>query len=133
MGSGLAYCLNAVNSFRRTRFWPELLGLLHWVRTLCLRVPSILGGISVAVGQPSGRDFGADARHCVGVRVLLCRRDDFELDVLLHRTYRFLDPDCGVFGRCGMALAEAKLKLLVRHVAVLEVKPPEDVRERQDL
>ena len=34
-------------------------------------------------------------------------RDDFKLDLLLHLTYRFLNPDYRVFACCGMALREA--------------------------
>jgi len=110
---GLAYCLNAINSLRRSRFQPDLLGLLYRVRTFCLRAHSVRCGINVAVGQPSGRDFGTDARHCVGAHSLLCRCYRFDLDVLLHHPHRFHTLDHGVFGCCSMALAEAKLKLLV--------------------
>src|SRR5208283_1419874 len=117
---------------------PDLLGPLCWGRTLCLGVSSIRSGISVADGRPSGRNFGGHARHSMGACPLLCRRDDFELDILLHLTYRFLNPDYCVFDCCGMALSEANLKplacvrpsaratsrYLVRHLVLLpELRP----------
>ncbi len=86
-----------------------LLGPLCWGRTLCLRVSSIRGGTSVAARRSFGRDFGPHAPHCVGACPLFCRRDDLELEILLHLAYRFLNPDYGVFGCCGMAFREAKL------------------------
>ena len=45
----------------------------------------------------------------MGACPLLCRRDDFELGILLHLAYRFLNPDYCVFDCCGMALREALL------------------------
>src|SRR5208283_5701024 len=74
----------------------------------------------------------------MGACPLLCRCDDFELDILLHLTYRFLNPDYCVFDCCGMALREANLKplacvrpsaratsrYLVRHLVLLpELRP----------
>ena len=62
------------------------------------------------VARPSfGRDSGPHAPHRVGVCSLFCRRDDLELEILLHLAYRFLNPDYGVFGCCGMAFREGKL------------------------
>jgi hypothetical protein len=42
---------------------------------------------------------------------LLCRRDDLELEIFVPLTYRFLAPDYGLFGGCGMAFCEANLKV----------------------
>src|SRR5208337_126433 len=53
----------------------------------------------------------------MGACPLLCRRDDFELDLLLHLTYRLLNPDYCEFDCCSMALREANLKLLVALMA----------------
>ena len=54
----------------------------------------------------SGGDFSANARYCVGVRCLLCRRHDSELEILLPSPYSFLTCDYGVFDGCGMASSE---------------------------
>ena len=51
----------------------------------------------------------------MGACPLLCRRDDFDLDILFHLTYRFLNPDYCVLDCCGMALREANLKPLVAY------------------
>ncbi len=48
----------------------------------------------------SGRDFGTRAKHCVGARHLLCSSHRFELDIRLHHSARFLNPDYSVFD-CG--------------------------------
>jgi hypothetical protein len=93
-----------VQGFSRT-----YLGPLCWGRILCLRVSSIRGGTSVATRRSFGRDFGPHAPHCMGASPLFCRRDDLELEILLHLASRFLNPDYGVFGCCGMAFREAKL------------------------
>ena len=50
----------------------------------------------------------------MGTRPLLCRRHGFELEILLCRPYRFLDPDYGVFACGGMAFIEANLNLNVQ-------------------
>jgi hypothetical protein len=64
----------------------------------------------VAPGWPSPRDFGADARDRVGIRLFLCRSDDLELAILLHRSYRVLNRDYAMFDFRGVALSEASLK-----------------------
>lgn len=110
MGSGHAHWLHAVSSLQRTGVQPELLGLLCRVRAFCLGVPLIRGGISVATQRSCSRDFVVYARQCVGARRLLCRRHDFELHILLHRTHRSFNRDYGVLGHGGMALRETKLK-----------------------
>jgi hypothetical protein len=79
----------------------------------CRRVLSILGDISVAARWPSGRDFGAPARHCVGTRPLLCCHHGCKLEIPLYPAYRFLNPDYSVFGCGGMAFSEANLRPLV--------------------
>ena len=61
---------------------------------------------------PSGSDFSAHARHCVGVRPLLCRHHGCELEIPLYPPYRFLTGDYGVFDCRGMAFRAANLKLI---------------------
>ena len=109
MGSGRGSWVNALRPLRRARVYPDLLGLLQRVRAFFLRVSFVRGGISVAAGRTSGRDFGTRAQHCVGARHLLCSSHSFELEIRLHHPHRFLNPDYGVFGCCGMAFREAKL------------------------
>ena len=94
-----------VQGFSRT-YWDLFVGAGLFVSVFL----SIRSGISVAAGRPSGRNFGGHARHSMGACPLLCRRDDFELDILLHLTYHFLNPDYCVFDCCGMALREANLR-----------------------
>ncbi len=92
-------------------FQPHVLGPLCGGRTLCRRVLSIRGDIGMAAGWPSGSDFGAHARHCVGVRPLLCRHHGCELEIPLYHTHRFLNRDYIMFDCGGMAFSEAGLKL----------------------
>ena len=61
----------------------------------------------MAVGWPSGSDFGADARYCVGVRSLLCGHHGRELEIPLYHTHRFLNHDYIMFDYGGMAFREA--------------------------
>src|ERR1039458_6705309 len=61
----------------------------------------------VAARWPSGSDFGAHARHCVGVRPLLCRHHGCELEIPLYHTHRFLNRDYIMFDCGGMAFSEA--------------------------
>ncbi len=121
MGSGS--WLNAVNSLRHPGVQPDLLGFLCWVRTLCHRVSSTRGGISVAARRPSGRDFSAHARHCMGVHCLLRRHHGFELEILLYHPYRLLHGDYGVLDCGSMAFGEANLKPLVRVCSSLVREP----------
>ena len=65
----------------------------------------------MAARWPSGRDFGGDARHCVGSGSLLCRNHGCELEIPL---YRFFNRDYSVFDCGGMAFSEANLKPFVR-------------------
>ena len=65
----------------------------------------------MATWRSSRRDFGTDAWHCVGARPVLSRRDDFELEILLHRASHFFNRDYGVFDCGGMALSKANLKI----------------------
>jgi hypothetical protein len=51
----------------------------------------------------------------MGASPLLCRRDNFELDIPLPLTHRFLNRDYAVFDCCGMALRKAKLRPLFVH------------------
>jgi hypothetical protein len=83
------------------------IGPLCGGRILCRRVLSIRGEIGMAARWPSGSDFGAHARHCVGVRPLLCRHHGFELEIPLYHTHRFLNPDYIMFDCGGMAFSEA--------------------------
>ena len=81
-------------------------GPLRCIWTVCGRVLSVLCDTCMEAGWPSGRDFGAHARHCVGLRSLLCRHHGCELEIPLCPTYRFLSHDHSVFD-CGcMALVE---------------------------
>ena len=61
----------------------------------------------MAARWPSGSDFGAHARHYLGVRPLLCRHHGCELEIPLYRTHRFLNRDYIMFDRGGMAFSEA--------------------------
>jgi hypothetical protein len=45
----------------------------------------------------------------VGACHLLCRRDNFELEILLYRACRICNRDYGVFDCGGVALSEDKL------------------------
>src|SRR4029077_5878409 len=76
-------------------------------RILCRRVLSIRGDIGMAARWPSGSNFGAHARHCVGVRPLLCRHHGCELEIPLYPTHRFLNRDYIMFDCGGMAFSEA--------------------------
>lgn len=49
----------------------------------------------------------------MGACPLFCRRDDLELEILLHLAYRFLNPVYDVFGFCGMAFREAKFDFMM--------------------
>jgi len=110
MGSGRGSWVNALRPLRRARVYPDLLGLLQRVRAFFLRVSFVRGGISVAAGRTSGRDFGTRAQHCVGARHLLCSSHSFELEIRLHHSHRFLNPDYSVFDCGGVALSEDKLR-----------------------
>ena len=111
MGSGRGSWVNALRPLRRARVYPDLLGLLQRVRAFFLRVSFVRGGISVAAGPASGRDFGTRAQHCVGTRHLLCSNHSFELEIRLHHPHRFLNPDHSVFDCRRVALTEASLNL----------------------
>src|ERR1017187_10467520 len=109
MWSGRGSWVNALRPLRRARVYPDLLGLLQRVRAFFLRVSFVLGGISVAAGGTSGRDFGTRAQHCVGARHLLCRSHRFKLEIRLHHSHRFLSPDYSV-SDCGrVAVGGGKL------------------------
>ena len=82
------------------------MGLLQRVRAFFLRVSFVRGGISVAAGRTSGREFGTRAKHCVGARHLLCSSHSFELEIRLHYPHRFLNPDYSVFDCGRVALSE---------------------------
>src|ERR1039458_4492869 len=109
MGSGRGSWVNALRPLRRARVYPDLLGLLQRVRAFFLRVSFVRGGISVAAGRTSGRDFGTRAQHCVGARHLLCSSHSFELEIRLHYPHRFLNPDYSVFDCGRVAVGEGKL------------------------
>ena len=83
------------------------MGLLQRVRAFFLRVSFVRGGISVAAGGTSGRDFGTRAKHCLGARHLLCSSHSFELEIRLHHPHRFLNRDHIMFDCGGMAFSEA--------------------------
>src|SRR5438105_800185 len=74
---------------------------------LFLCVSFARGGISVATGRTSGRDFGTGAKHCVGARHLLCSSHGIELEICLHYPHRFLSRDHIMFDCGGMAFSEA--------------------------
>src|SRR5579863_1794808 len=105
MGSGS--WSHAVNSLLHFWIYPDLLGFLYWVRTLCQRVPSTRGGIGVAAGPPSATVFGAHARHGVGLRPMLCRHHGFELQILFYYSHRFLNRDYLMFDCGSMACTQA--------------------------
>jgi len=109
MGSGRGSWVNALRPLRRARIYPDLLGLLQRVRSFFLRVSFVRGGISVAAGRTSGRDFGTRAQYCMGARHLLCSSHSLELEIRLHHPHRFLNPDYSVFDRGVVALSEDKL------------------------
>jgi hypothetical protein len=75
-------------------------------------------GISLAARWPSGRRFGALARHGVGACPLLCRCHVAVLEILLHLTYHFHSRDYGVFDCCGMAFSKAGSHAFIAIVAV---------------
>jgi len=78
-----------------------------WGRILYRRILSIRGDIGVAARWPSGSNFGAHARHCVGVRLLLCHHHGCELDLSFCHTDRFLNRDHIMFDCGSMAFNEA--------------------------
>ena len=109
MGSGRGSWVNALRPLRRARVYPDLLGLLQRVRAFFLRVSFVRGGISVAAGRTSARDFVTRAQHCVGARHLLCRSHSCELEICLHHPHRLLSRNYSVFG-CGcVALSKDRL------------------------
>ena len=85
-----------------------VLGPLRSGRILCRRAVSIRGDIGMAAGRSSGSDFGAHARHFVGVRTLLCRHHGCELEIPLHPAHRFLNRDYIVFDCGGMAFSVSR-------------------------
>ena len=62
---------------------------------------------AILAWQPSGSDFGAHARHCLGVRALFCRHHVGELEIPLYPAHRFLNRDYIVFDCGSMAFSEA--------------------------
>ena len=95
-----------VQGFSRT-YWDLFVGAGFFVSVFLL----FAAVLAWQLGGLSAETLARHAPHCVGACSLLCLRDDFELEILLPRTYRFLAPDYGVFGGCGMAFCEANLKL----------------------
>jgi len=87
-------------------FKPHVLGPLRGGRILCRRALSIRGDIGMAARRPSSSDFGAHARHCVGVRALFCRHHSCELEIPFCHTHRFLNRDYIMFDCGGMAFSE---------------------------
>ena len=85
----------------------SLLGPLSSGRILRRRVLSIRSDFGLAARQPSGSKPGAHARHCMGIRPLLCGHHNCELAVPLYPSYRLLNRDHNLFGRGRMALSEA--------------------------
>ena len=59
-----------------------------------------LGGLPAAT-------LALHARHCVGVRPLLCRHHGCELEIPLHPPHRSLNRDYIKFDRRSLALSEA--------------------------
>ena len=57
--------------------------------------------------------LGAHARSSVGACHLLCRRDNFELEILLYRACRICNRDYDVFDCGGVALSEDRLNFRV--------------------
>jgi len=71
--------------------------------THCRRFLPVRGDTSLAARRPSAGDFGAHARHCLGVRPVLCRYHGCELEIPLYATYRFLNGDYAVPDFGGVA------------------------------
>src|ERR1700674_3811719 len=59
----------------------------------------------MAARWPSGSGIGAHARHCVGVRPLLCSHHGCELEVPGYHTHRFLNRDYIMFDCGGTAFS----------------------------
>ena len=59
------------------------------------------------LGESSGRDAGAHARHGVVVRPFLCRHHGCKLEAPLCHTHRVLDRDYSLSHRGGMDVSEA--------------------------
>jgi len=92
---------------------PGLIGTSSARSGFFLRVSFVRGGISVAAGRTSGRDFGTRAQHRVGARHLLCSSHSFELEIRLHHPHRFLNPDYNVFDCGRVALGEAEVSVTI--------------------
>jgi len=107
MGDGRGSWVMRSVHFDAQGFTRTYSGLLQRLRAFFLRVSFVRGGISVAAGRTSGRDFGKRAKHCVGARHLLCSSHSFELEIRLHHPHRFLNPDYSVFDCGGVAFSEA--------------------------
>jgi hypothetical protein len=90
-----------VPGFNRT-YWEIFLR-----RSLCRCVLSIRGDIGMATGCPSGIDFRVHARHCLGIRFLLCRYHGCKLQISLYPTYRFVHRDYIMFDCRDMASSKA--------------------------
>src|ERR1700736_1539371 len=90
-----------VQGFNRT-YWD-----LFEAAGFSVGVLSIRGDIGMAARWPSGSDLGAHARHCLGVRPLLCRHHGCELEIPLYHTHSFLNRDYIMFDCGGMAFSEA--------------------------
>src|SRR5271163_4545076 len=67
---------------------------------------SIRGDIGMAAKWLTRRDSGAHARHCVGVRPLLCRHLGCELEIPLYHTHRFLNRDYTMFDCSSIVFIE---------------------------
>lgn len=91
--------------------YPELLGLLCWLRTVCDGVSAIRRGTGLAAGWRCDRDSRAHARDCVDVRTLFCGDHSSELEILLRYTSRFFIRDYGVLDPRRLALSETVAKL----------------------
>jgi len=61
----------------------------------------------MAARWTSGSKLDAHARHCMGIRSLLCGDNGCELEVSLHLTHRLLNRDHNLFDRSGVAFSEA--------------------------
>ena len=61
----------------------------------------------MAARRSSGSDFSAHARHCVGVRPLLCRHYGCELEIPLCPAHRFFIRNYDMFDCGGMAFSKA--------------------------
>ena len=68
----------------------------------------------MATGRSSTPDLGGHARNRVGARHMLCRCNDRDFQIRLHRPDRLFEPDLTLFDGGSVAFSEASLTLTHR-------------------